>query len=131
MAAPAVLGNHVGHKRVGATSHLHRPAIDAALDDILGTDQPSQSQSRRKRFRETANAHRLVATRQGIEAGRHCTLKREVAIDIILHNQETIVARQPDHLETPRFGQRAARRVVKVRHGIEHAGKGAACVQSY
>src|SRR5712691_1748128 len=50
MAAPAVLGNHVGHKRVGATSHLHRPAVDAALDDILGTEQPSQSQSRRKRF---------------------------------------------------------------------------------
>src|SRR6266700_159089 len=83
MTAPAVLCNHIGHERVRATSHLHRPAVDAALDDILGTDQPSQSQSRRKRFRETANAHRVVPIGQGIEAGRHCTLKREVAIDII------------------------------------------------
>ncbi len=66
---------------------------------------------------------------QRIEAGRRCALKREVAIDIILHNQEAIVAGQPDDFAAPRFGQRAARRVVKVRDGIEDTGKFAARVQ--
>src|SRR6266702_4085204 len=125
-AASALSRRSVYSERVRSPAHLRRPAVDTAPDDALGTEQPPQPQAGRKRFGETANARRLLALRQGVETRRDRPLKREVAIDIVLHNQEAIVARQPDHLETPRFGQRATRRVVKGRHGIEHAGYSAA-----
>src|SRR5258706_10830152 len=131
ISTSAVLRNDVCCERVRATSHLCRPTGDTVLDDLLGTEQPSKSQSRRKRFRETANAHYLLAIRQCIEAGRHCPLKREVAIDIILHDQEVVLARQPDNFETPCFGQCPSSRVVKVRDGVEHAGNFASRMESH
>src|SRR5260370_14317038 len=121
-AIPAVLRDNVCCERVRSPAHLRRPAVDTAPDDALGTEQPPQPQAGRKRFGETANAHRLLALRQGVETRRYLPLKRVVAIDIVLHNQEAIVARQPDHLETPRSGQPPPRRVLLVLHGLDHAG---------
>src|SRR5258708_308842 len=103
MSTPAVLRHDLCRERVRATSHLPRPTIDPALDGALRTEQPSKPQSGRKRFRETANAQHLLAMRQRIEAGRRCALKREVTVDIILHDQEVVLASQPDNLDTPRF----------------------------
>src|SRR5260370_9387158 len=103
MSAPAVLRHDLCRERVRAPSHLHRPTIDTALDSVLRTEQPSKPQSGRKRFRETANAQHLLAMRQCIEAGRRCALKREVTIDIILHDQEVVLHGPPDNLATPRF----------------------------
>src|SRR6266571_5433433 len=119
----AVLRNHMCYKRVRATSHLRSPAIDTVLDSLFGTHQPSQPQARRKRFRETPNTKYLLAIRECIKAGRRCTLKRKIAIDIILYNQQTIMLSYPDDLKTPSFRQRAACRVVKGRNGIQHTGK--------
>src|SRR6266851_730339 len=122
-SALAVLSNHMCYERVRATSHLHRPTIETVLDSFFGADQPAKPQTRRERFRETANAEYLLAIRQCIEAGRHGTLKRKIAIDIILYNQQSILTSYPDNLATPCFRQRAACRVVKVRNGIQHTGK--------
>src|SRR4030088_1886169 len=121
MSALTILSNDLCHERVRTTSHLRRPTVDAALDGVLCTKQPSQPQSRSKRFRETANAQHLLAIRQRIEAGRHCTFKREIAIDIIFYNHEVILGSQSDNLTTSRFNQSAARWIVKVRNGIEEA----------
>src|SRR5947209_20325224 len=89
ISTPAVISNDVGGERVRAASHLCCSTVDTVLDDLLRTEQPSKSQTGRKRFRETTNAYRLLAIRQCIEAGRHCPLKREIAIDIILYDPET------------------------------------------
>src|SRR5260370_22638073 len=109
-AIPAALRDNVCCERVRSPAHLRRPAVDTAPDDALGTEQPPQPQAGRKRFGETANAHPLLALRQGVETRRYLPLKREVAIDIGLNNQEAIVARHPDHLETPGCGLRETRR---------------------
>src|SRR6266566_4015250 len=127
----AVLCNHMCHKGVRATSHLCRPTIDTVLDRLFRTHQPSKPQARRKRFRETPNTKYLLTIRQSIKAGRRCTLKRKIAIDIILYNQQTIMLSYPDDLKTPSFRQRATCRVVKGRNGIQHTGKCTARMQPY
>src|SRR6266700_3844921 len=119
----AVLRNHMCHEGVRTTSHLCRPTIDAVLDRLFGTHQPSQPQARRKRFREAPNTKYLLAIRECIKAGRQLSFKRKIAIDIILYNQQTITLSYPDDLDTPSFRQCTACRVMKVRYGIQHTGK--------
>src|SRR6266516_7309396 len=109
LSAPAVFGNDVCHKRVCTTSHLCCSAVDTALDGILGPDQPAKPQTGRKRLGETANAHDAVAIRQRVEARWHFALKREIAIHIILYNQEVVASGQFNDLMAARFRQRAAR----------------------
>src|SRR5947209_13924234 len=92
MAAATVLGNEMCRERVRSPSHLRRPTVNAALDGIFRTEQPSKPQSGRKRFREAANTKHLAAICQCIEAGRHCAREREIAIDIVLYNQQVILA---------------------------------------
>src|SRR5206468_4318840 len=104
-SALAILSNHMCHERVRATSHLHRPAIDTALDRFFSADQPAKPQSWRERFRETANAEYLLTIRKRIEARRHSTIKRKIAIDIILYNQQAILSGYPDNLDTSYFRQ--------------------------
>src|SRR5579884_704324 len=91
-ATAAVLGNNLSDERVCATSHLRCSAVDTVLNSILRTEQPAKAQARRKRFRETTNAQHAFALRQCIETGRHATLKKEVAVDIILDNQKVMLA---------------------------------------
>src|SRR6266566_10045695 len=123
ISTSAVLRNHMCYKRVRATSHLCRPTIDAVLDRLCRTHQPSKPQARRKRFRETPNTKYLLTIRECIKAGRQLSFKSKIAIDIILYNQQTIMLSYPDDLDTPSFRQRAACRVMKVRNGIQHTGK--------
>src|SRR5437879_3269831 len=110
----AVLSNHVCRERVCTPAHLCRSTVDAALDIFLGTEQPSQAQAGRERFREAADAKYLLAICQSVEASRHRTFKREVAIDIILHNQEVIATSQADNFDAPCFRQSSPRRIMKV-----------------
>src|SRR5260221_12192053 len=121
MSAPAVLRHDLCREGVGATSHLHRPTIDAALNGVLRPEQPSKPQSGRKRFRETANTQYLLAMRQRIEAGRRCALNREVAVDIILHNQEVVLESQPAHFDTSQLRSSTDGGVMRVGNSIEHA----------
>ena len=44
ISAPAVLCNDLCRERICSTSHLCRPAVDTALDDVLGTKQPAKPQ---------------------------------------------------------------------------------------
>src|SRR5215467_1560497 len=100
MSIEAVLRDNLGRERTCTTTHLCSPTGNTVLDHILWRNDPAQTKSWRKRFREAADAAGALALRQGIEACWHWAIEREVAIHVVFNDHEAMFVGQVDDLKT-------------------------------
>ncbi len=109
----------VGHQGIGPAAHVAQAAADHPLNEAGWADQPAEPQPRRQYLGKAADAQHALITVQGKEGGRQVSAVGQIAVDVVLDDQEVVALGQVEHRLAAVTGKGDAAGVLKVGDDVQ------------